>query len=417
MPSARRSRRWPDVGRPDVHRAWTRPADVRAAVRRRWPVLLANLLAGQDWDPLPVPLRGPGPVEVGERLADVQAWAAEWEQAGRGPLRVEYKRVGGRLIGINQIPCRAWLDDYDRAWEFLGTRQQIRRLTEIVEQTKAECPRLLGWLERHPVKALELASSWTNLLATIRWVDERQLGGMYVRQVDVPGVDTKFIDKHKRVLTELLDLQLDPARIDAAAPDFEGRYGFRRKPDYVRLRTAVAGAPYTELTVRADELAAPPPGVTRAYIVENEITYLAFPLVPDAIVIFGGGYAVNVLERLAWLVGLDLAYWGDLDTHGFAILNRLRRRFPHARSILMDRETLLAHRSQWVPEPTPTRAALDLLTPAEQNLYQALVTGAFGPAVRLEQERVNFAWLEQAFRVSELHARDAVRGTLPGRND
>jgi len=396
MPSARRSRRWPDVGRPDVGRVWTRPADVRVAVRRRWPVLLTNLLAGQDWEPLAVPLRGPGPAEVGERLADVQAWAAEWEQAGRGPLRVEYKRVGGRLIGTNQIPCRAWLDDYDQTWEFLGTRQQIRRLTEIVEQTKAQCPRLLGWLERHPVKALDLASSWTHLLATVCWVDERQSAGMYVRQVDVPGVDTKFIDKHKRVLTELLDLQLAPARINAAAPDLEGRYGFRRKPDYVRLRTAAAGAPYSELTVRADELAAPPPGVTQAYIVENEITYLAFPLAPAAIVIFGGGYAVTVLGRLDWLVTLDLTYWGDLDTHGFAILNRLRHRFPRARSILMDRETLLAHRSQWVPEPTPTRVALDLLTPAEQSLYQALIAGTYGPAVRLEQERVNFGWLEQS---------------------
>ena len=396
MPSARRSRRWPDVGRPDVGRVWTRPADVRVAVRRRWPVLLTNLLAGQDWEPLAVPLRGPGPAEVGERLADVQAWAAEWEQAGRGPLRVEYKRVGGRLIGTNQIPCRAWLDDYDQTWEFLGTRQQIRRLTEIVEQTKAQCQRLLGWLERHPVKALDLASSWTHLLATVCWVDERQSAGMYVRQVDVPGVDTKFIDKHKRVLTELLDLQLAPARINAAAPDLEGRYGFRRKQDYVRLRTAAAGAPYSELTVRADELAAPPPGVTQAYIVENEITYLAFPLAPAAIVIFGGGYAVTVLGRLDWLVTLDLTYWGDLDTHGFAILNRLRHRFPRARSILMDRETLLAHRSQWVPEPTPTRVALDLLTPAEQSLYQALIAGTYGPAVRLEQERVNFGWLEQS---------------------
>jgi hypothetical protein len=131
-------------------------------------------------------------------------------------------------------------------------------------------------------------------------------------------------------------------------------------------------------------------------------------------VIFGGGYAVNILERLDWLVTLDLAYWGDLDTHGFAILNRLRRRFPRVRSVLMDRETLLAHQSQWVPEPTPTRAALDLLTPAEQDLYQALVAGAFGPAVRLEQERVNFAWLEQAFQVSELHARDAARGCAAG---
>jgi hypothetical protein len=62
----------------------------------------------------------------------------------------------------------------------------------------------------------------------------------------------------------------------------------------------------------------------------------------------------------------------------------------------MDRETLLAHRSQWVPEPTPTRVALDLLTPAEQSLYQALIAGTYGPAVRLEQERVNFGWLEQS---------------------
>ena len=81
MPSARRSRRWPDMGRSAVGTAWTRPADVRDAVHRRWPVLLINLLAGQDWEPLPVPLRGPGPAEVGERLADVQVWAAEWERA------------------------------------------------------------------------------------------------------------------------------------------------------------------------------------------------------------------------------------------------------------------------------------------------------------------------------------------------
>ena len=124
------------------------------------------------------------------------------------------------------------------------------------------------------------------------------------------------------------------------------------------------------------------------------MTYLAFPLAGDAIAVFGDGYAVNVLARLGWLAALDLTYWGDLDTHGFAILNRLRHRFPHARSILMDRDTLLAHQSQWVTEKTPTKAALDLLTPAEQDLYQDLVDGTFGPAVRLEQERVGFASLE-----------------------
>jgi hypothetical protein len=376
---------------------WTRPADVRVILRKKWPVLLAAFAAGQEWTPLDVPLRGPGPGELGARLGDVQTWAGEWARAAGGPLRVEYKQVGGRLIGANTIPARAWLDSYDQAWDLLGMRGEVRRFSELAERTKSEAPRLAPWLERRPVKALAFADDWASLLATVRWIDERQVPGMYLRQVDVPGVDTKFIGKHKGVLTELLDLQLDPERIDRRAPDFEGRYGFLRKPGYVRFRVRpgeVGG--YTEIVVRADELTAPPPGIRHVYVVENEITYLAFPLAADAIVIFGGGYAVQVLESLGWLASLDVVYWGDLDTHGFAILNRLRQCFPHVRSMLMDRATLLAHPSQWVTEPSPTTAVLNRLTPAERELYHALGANAFGSAVRLEQERVSFTAVERA---------------------
>lgn len=383
----------PDSG---LRTAWTRPAQVREAARKKWPAWLAAFAAGQEWEPAGFPLRGPGPADIAARLGDVQDWAGEWQRAGRGPLRVEYKQVGGRLVGTNRIPARAWLDGYDQAWELLGTRAEVRRLTELAGRAKAECPRLVPWVERRPVRALELAGDWARLLATVRWIDERQVPDLYLRQVDVPGVDTKFIGRHRGVLTELLDLQLDPGRISPDAADFETRYGFRRKPDYIRFRTSTPGAAHTELTVRADELTAPPPGVTRAYIVENEVTFLAFPLDPDAMVLFGSGYAVHGLRPLAWLAALDLTYWGDLDTHGFAILNRLRGHFPHARSILMDRETLLAHQSQWVTEPSPTRAVLPLLTTEEQATYQALIAGSHGQAIRLEQERVSFSALEHA---------------------
>ena len=76
---------------------------------------------------------------------------------------------------------------------------------------------------------------------------------MYLRQVDVPGVDTKFIERHKGVLSGLLDAQLDPSRIDAAAPDFTARYGFLRKPSYVRFRMDGGFRAFSELSVRADE--------------------------------------------------------------------------------------------------------------------------------------------------------------------
>jgi hypothetical protein len=136
--------------------------------------------------------------------------------------------------------------------------------------------------------------------------------------------------------------------------------------------------------------------IPRVNLVENEITYLAFPLTEGAMVIFGAGYAVPVLEPLGWLAGVDLVYWGDIDTHGFAIRDRLRRRFPHARSMLMDRGTLLAHRSQWVTEPNPSAGRLDFLDAEESQLYQHLVADALGPSVRLEQERVSFAAIHQA---------------------
>ncbi len=379
-------------------RSWTRPGEVRAWLDKKWQsgALLTALAEGVEWEPLGVPLRGPTAGEIAGRLAEVQRWAAEWGQAGRGPLRVEYKKVGGRQVGANMIPCRAWVDSYERAWQFLGVRAEVRRF-ECLARTAAEsCPRLVPWAMRRPMQLLRLADRWDKLLATVRWIDERQSPGMYLRQVDVPGVDTKFIESHRGVLAELLDLQLAPDRIDAEATGFAGRYRFRRKPAYVRFRSAAVSGGFSELSVRADEFAGPPPTARRVYVVENEITYLAFPLPTSGIVIFGSGYAVDVLGPLGWLTDLDLVYWGDIDTHGFAILNRLRHRFGHARSMLMDRATLLAHRGQWVTEPQPTAASLDLLDAEEAELYLDLVTGALGPSIRLEQERVSFAAIERA---------------------
>ena len=375
---------------------WTRPADVRAAIRKKWDsgALLGRFAAGQRWEPLVIPIRGPSARQMGDHLAEVRQWAAEWAGAAPGALRVEYKQVGGRHFGANRIPGRAWLDSYDDAWALLRVGSDVRRLTGQIEVARGTS--LVPWLTCHPMRALRLADDWDRLLATVRWVEQHQAPGMYLRQIDVPGVDTKFIERHKGVLAELLDAQLDPSRVAAGVSDFAGRYGFLRRPGYVRFRVAGGFRGFSELSVRADEFTAPPDGITRAYVLENEITYLAFPVRPAAMVILGGGYAVPVLKLLGWLAELDVAYWGDIDTHGFAILNRLRHHLPHARSMLMDRVTLLGHRDHWVTEPSPTTANLNRLDPAESALYTDLISGSYGPCVRLEQERISFSAIEKA---------------------
>ncbi|MGH3927524.1 MAG: Wadjet anti-phage system protein JetD domain-containing protein, partial [Pseudonocardiaceae bacterium] len=75
------------------------------------------------------------------------------------------------------------------------------------------------------------------------------------------------------------------------------------------------------------------------------------------------------------------------------MLDRLRSRFPHVRSMLMDRATLLAHETQWVREERPINTRLDRLTPDEADLYRDLVEDTIGPSLRLEQERVRYSWI------------------------
>ena len=64
--------------------------------------------------------------------------------------------------------------------------------------------------------------------------------------------------------------------------------------------------------------------------------------------------------------------------------------------MLMDHVTLLAHRDRWIAEPSPSAAVLDHLDPAEPSLYADLVSDAYAPSIRLEQERIRFAAVEKA---------------------
>jgi hypothetical protein len=54
-------------------------------------------------------------------------------------------------------------------------------------------------------------------------------------------------------------------------------------------------------------------------------------------VIWGKGFDVDAVGRLPWWAVAQVLYWGDIDTDGFAILDRLQAWLPQARSVLMDR--------------------------------------------------------------------------------
>jgi hypothetical protein len=152
------------------------------------------------------------------------------------------------------------------------------------------------------------------------------------------------------------------------------------------------------------------PPARRVFITENDINGLAFPELPDSLVIFGLGYGLEALRGIPWLAGRALYYWGDIDTHGFAMLDQLRQYYPQVRSLLMDEATFVQHRSLWGHEASPIRRELPYLDAAERSLYDALREDRHASNPRLEQERIGYAWLEQALaRLPTTPARGSTR--------
>ena len=388
---------------------WTNVDDLVAILRKRWNTgrYLREHAEGLAWTPIELPVKSPSADELLHRFDDVVRWAGRFEResrtkAGVARFAVEYRTIRGKSLGPNSVPARIRIEHFAQLCALLGTMPEVRSLEEIIDQTMDAVPELVPWVRARPRQAIDNEAVWSGLLAVVAWITHASTEEIYLRQIDVEGVDTKFVDLHKKVLDELLTEVLPEGRIDTQYPagEFARRYRFLAKPEYTRFRVLGSEPALpeacTEFTLRTEELAALELTSRFLFVVENEITYLAFPRVPDALVVFGSGFGLGSLRPLPWLAGKEIVYWGDLDTHGFDILNRLRSRFDSVRSILMDEATLLSHRSQWVTEPSPTDRTLANLTEAESALYGDLVEDRFGPSIRLEQERVRPALVQRA---------------------
>ena len=400
---------------------WTGPKELKAQLARLWErgELLRDAVTGNVRFPLRMPLKSPNSADITDRFNEVRDWAAGL--ASTNSVRVEWQELRHRVQGAQKLPACVWVETLEDALTWLGKRKDWDRFSTQVSTTRQTHPALLPWLEKRPLQALELSVEWPRLLAVVTWLVEHPRPGIYLRQVDLPGVHSKFIETHRGVLAELLDLALPVDAVDigkTGISQFPARYGFLEKPARIRFRVldpairVVPGSASPDVTLDADSFSRLDIDVQRVFITENETNFLAFPSVRNALVIFGAGYGWDALARSHWLKSCSIHYWGDIDTHGFGILDQLRGHFDHVVSFLMDRATLDAHAAIWGSEDKPLRVDLHRLTHEESALYDDLRDNRIRAGLRLEQEHIGFHWL--AHRLQHLDGTTASdSGILP----
>lgn len=373
-----------------------KPGEIEQRLCQRYKSNQKKWLAGDGEWPLALPLGMPTERQAQECLSEVKNWQKLWlEWGGEGHIQWVERRWSN--LGMQRLPERILIHNPLQVVRWIGQEQIWNNATQRYTAFVSRWPCLAQVLLKYFKVLVDYDEvDFSRLFSVLDWLVKHPNSNLYIRQLPIEGVHTKWLFARKSMVAELLRAIFDCDK----NINFYQLTGIRREPETIRfrlldeeLRNLMGGL--TDITATVEDLDRMQLPLKKVYIVENLQTGLAFNDIPGALVFMSLGYAVDLYSRISWLKNIPIYYWGDIDTHGFAILNRLRSYFPHVHSLLMDERTLLTNKKLWGEEETPViGSTLTLLTEDESRLYQDLCNHRWGTRLRLEQERISWedAW-------------------------
>jgi hypothetical protein len=382
------------------------PADAAQVVAKRfaqgWPAAVcAELDGGALWR-TSVPL-SPG-LTSGTQLAHLGfATVHEWTQAWEAAANADGVQLGHRRISVERVPqdvpATLGIAGIDAAITFIRLVGNHPAIVDL-ERARSVGHRLRE--ARGMLTPASLAAAYgladndvDTIVGALTWLaSHSDLSGWTARQLPVPGMHSKWLAAHGALLRDLagrdVRAQVRPrlaiAHLTYVDPTYLGSGGRRHDAWTAGDTHQLAYAPSTVL------------------IVENRDCRLWFPPTDGTVVVEGGGRAVAALVgEIDWVRrAATVAYWGDIDADGFAILSHLRSKFPRTadqrpiQSILMDGDALARYAHLGVNHGAdgrplgPASAHLTHLTASERDAYHAVATAGPASVRRIEQERIPF---------------------------
>lgn len=377
------------------------PAEIVTKAKRAYPRFLDKWICSEDSGLFP--LRIPANLKPDRENPQVTIAANEnllsksKERRGWG-YTVHRQRVASLDFGNNYFPKAITIDTLEDLLRLAGMSEDFRSAGEVAEKIRHRLPQLEQWLRRSVRSLANKSESCDRLILVVEFFTKNPWPDCYARQIPV-NVDTKFILRNSKILRQWLDILLPDSAIDVNEKQFARRFGLRDGEPHRGIRlldpqlSKEVGLPYGELSLPLRSMAEMTVSDSTVFIVENDMNLLTMPHFPRGIGIRGEGNAVNRLERVKWLGSNRLMYWGDIDTAGFIILSRLRNLFPHVESILMNLDTLKAHRPF-------VGAASNISLPAPTNLTEqesAACKHCLRTNERLEQEKILQPYVDKVF--------------------
>lgn len=362
------------------------------ALRRYHPVL-GQVILGENPFPLPIPYKKlPRTGNPADMLRQKDILRKESKAVvGYGP-EVEFLAVKTRRYADATVPGKIEFTALSDLTRYVGKASEADRILRNADVLTKAFPATTTWAAKHTELLAENGDQfWKDVCQVITYFRTNPKPWVYVRELPLEGIHTKFVETNHRLIINLLGI-VAPEALNEPYTSWQDRLGLRSNSNLVEGRfldpTLAPKLPQHFLAPLNEWNTCeftPPPVVL---VTENRTTFLTLPPIPGCLALLGKGYAVTRLAEIVKIHGSTVYYWGDIDQHGFEILASFRSKLPQVRSVLMDAVTAdrfkrLATR-ETVEATLPEEFVAANLTEAEREVWQRCTTTHF----RLEQEHL-----------------------------
>lgn len=379
-----------------------------------------SLLVSGEAFPMVLTIALPRPAQVGS--AELKAHLLAWKQMDEmqiGQVIWQEKKFA-KLSAAIECPIKWQLDGIDawcRAVDDALIEAELRQLVAIhrhpwvlQHSDHPALPEQLAILAQYKDELMVMdVDEIVALLILVNVLQPECADGLPIRALTVPiltryakldedasrylqalSLDSKYFERHKTLITKLLDVRFAGVVSAFGLVEF---LGVSSQTGWVRLyetQMPPKWLNFRHLRVLASELDATVIPFDSVLIIENEQCLHLLPPLPDVLIILGAGNHLSWLADQEWQ-SKKLYYWGDIDTWGLKILADAKRMQSHILPVMMDWQTLQAHRHLAVTEPKSVMQIPMGLAADELYLFNYLSEHG----LRLEQEFVLVEWVHQ----------------------
>jgi hypothetical protein len=290
------------------------PEDIMRLVRQRHDNQRRQWLDGAGSWPLSFSLERPIEQATLKNYDAVQRWADAW-RAWRAPsadVSLEKEMVKWPNMGCQTMPSRIAFATPGCVAEYVGEGASWRRAVLRRERLQERWPCLAdAGLGNH----FDLLADWNDtdfakLMTLMAWFEVNPRSGLYLRQLPVPGIDTKWIESGRRTavfgMLQKLQRHAIPSGDEPVRDEDRELYrmcGLLRSPYRMRimllcpaLRRAAGGL--RDIEAPLEECAALELAPQRALIVENLASGYALPDLPGTVAFLKLGKAVPMVCKM-----------------------------------------------------------------------------------------------------------------------